>query len=296
MLIDTPQVDTIARGGAMERRNEYADYHLGTQLALLRFLREDQDAFDALNIIFPAWKALNEITVSHYSGMTLCVEQINGLLSAVKALLPSKDQIERKLTSYEVVGVQQALNALETALSIQFSQVNTYRVTPKGTHDVKILIEASYETFGRYWYGMSELARGDWQSGARCLAFELPTACGFHVVRAMEAVIVDFLNRTDKTPSRRDLYHYVQLMRELGTSEEATDLVEQIRKHHRNPLMHPEDVLDVPTALSLYDLCRAAIVSIVAEMERRDLVSIEDQGNLLQGMNAASSRFLEAAG
>ena len=108
----------------------------------------------------------------------------------------------------------------------------------------------------------------------------------------MEAVVVDYLKRAGKIPVKRDLGHYIDLMNALNTADESIDIVEQIRKHHRNPLMHPEDVLDVPMAMSLYDLCRAAIVSTVLEMEKRKLVSLEEQPTLLENLEAAS-QYLE---
>lgn len=268
-----------AQGVHVQRRNEYWDYWLATQLTPLRYVQAGQTPVIAIRELWGASQVLAQIIDSGFAGLELCHQQVSHLKKLVDAAMPQQqDPQDRTLKPWEVQPIRQALDALETALSIQFVQVVTYRVTPKGTHDVAKLIETPQETFGRYWRGMTPIAQGDWASGARCLAFELPTACGFHVVRAMEAVVVDYLKRLNKTPQGRDLGHYVELMREIGTPGEAVDIVEQIRKHHRNPLMHPEDVLDVPMAMSLYDLCRAAIISIVSKMADQGLVSITEPG------------------
>lgn len=262
----------------MERRNEYWDYWMGTQFTPLRHVETDKTGSDVILLTYQAWQTIISIENGNYVGLELCYNQIIQLKNVVARFMPSGDLWQKKISQFDIAMLRDALNAFETSLSIQFNQVNTYRVTAKGTHDPRKLIESSWETFGSYWKGMSAIAQGDWVSGANCLAFALPTACGFHVVRAMEAVTVDLLKRLGKVPAKRDFGHYVELMREAKVSAEAIDIVDQIRKHHRNPLIHPEDVLDIPMAMSLYDLCRAAIVSLIADMSSRNLVDLGDKG------------------
>lgn len=268
----------------MELRNEYWDYWLATQLTPLRSIKADDTALEVYIASWRADEALDSIINTGFTGLLLCRDQVVRLKTALDAWMPKRDQEwnrEAKISTWQVTTITAALDALETALSIQFSQVNTYRVTSKGTHDVRKLIDTPEETFGKYWIGLSKVAQEDWRSGARALAFELPTACGFHVVRAMEAVVVGYLKLIEVTPEQRDLGHYVELMKKNKVSGEAIDIVSQIRKHHRNPLMHPQDTLDVPMAMSLYDLCRAAIVSLVVDMASRGLtLPGEGQGTL----------------
>ena len=45
-----------------------------------------------------------------------------------------------------------------------------------------------------------------------------------------------------------------------------------MKDNYRNPLMHPEDTLEVPDAISLFCLCQSAIEALVKEMKAKGLI------------------------
>ncbi len=85
-------------------------------------------------------------------------------------------------------------------------------------------------------------------------------------MRATEIVILDYLCRIAGKVvkvSPRTWNAYIKALENHGASEAITSALHQIRKLHRNPLMHPEDTLDVSKADALFGLAKAAIIAML---------------------------------
>jgi hypothetical protein len=50
------------------------------------------------------------------------------------------------------------------------------------------------------------------------------------------------------------------------------DTLHAIKDNHRNPLMHPEDVLTMHEAVSLFSICQSMIESLISDLEARELI------------------------
>jgi len=207
----------------------------------------------------------------------MCVDAGIALMRAIQTILPMSQSAVSpawQLSDQDLSRLREAAIAFDTALSIQFDHLDTYRVMPKGTHDTRKLIESSELAFENSWKYLTPVAQLDWQSGSHCLAFNLTTACGFHCLRALEGMAINYMTLSYlPRPKQRDLGLYITWLKRLGASEQATELIEHIRKHHRNPLMHPEDTLDIPQALALFDLSKSAITFLIRDMLSAGLVA-----------------------
>jgi hypothetical protein len=115
----------------------------------------------------------------------------------------------------------------------------------------------------------------EFDNAARCLAFNLPTACGFHSLRALELVIYDywqFCGGSGEPPSNWG--GYVKSLSELESKnillndeiragrQKVIAMLDRVRDLHRNPLMHPQDNLDVVGADQLFNLSSITIVEM----------------------------------
>jgi len=49
----------------------------------------------------------------------------------------------------------------------------------------------------------------------------------------------------------------------------VTDILNNVRRNDRNPLMHPEDFLKMDDAISLFNLCLTALDRLIGDMEKR---------------------------
>jgi len=168
--------------------------------------------------------------------------------------------------------LKEALNSFEIILRNTLISVPVYHVSPKGILSTEKLVNAAEQMFSEHVLKqLSEIAVTDVKAAGRCLAFNLPTSSGFHIIRALEAVVVDYIQRTGSVPPRRDLGAYVEKLKQQKASEDVVFVVDQIRRLHRNPLMHPEDVLDQENAMDLFLLCRSAINATISDMETKNL-------------------------
>jgi hypothetical protein len=263
---------------AVIRVREYYNFWLGTRLGHVDELRVGISRLQVARILFPIGDALNKFLQDTTAPMPMCAGSGADLWAKIVALMPDPATFDAskpddwKLSLPDLMGIRETCKAFDVALSIQFDHLDTYRVMPKGTHDTRKLIEHPEMAFEGLWGHMRPLAQEDWASGSRCLAFDLPTACGFHVIRSMEATVVQYLDLKKIPHPKRDLGEYVRLMRSAGVPDDATDIVEQIRKHHRNPLMHPDDVLDVSEAMAIFDLTKTAQIYVIKHMLSAGLI------------------------
>lgn len=121
----------------------------------------------------------------------------------------------------------------------------------------------------------------EFDDAGRCLAFDLPTACGFHALRALELVMDDYLNAfgvvTEKMKSWND---YIVAAKNLSDSTTAPKkpspkvaaMLDRMRELDRNPLMHPRDTLDEVSANMLFNLCAITATEMVKDKGRQALV------------------------
>ena len=84
-------------------------------------------------------------------------------------------------------------SAFEGALSLDLGQAPTFFVTPKGVYDTDSLINKGSSVYEDLQEHLPQEAIEDTNQAARCLAFTLPTASGFHMARATEAVARNYL-------------------------------------------------------------------------------------------------------
>jgi hypothetical protein len=102
------------------------------------------------------------------------------------------------------------------------------------------------------------------------LAFDLPTATGFHMLRATEAVLIEYKTAAGVKKSKtRNWNKYIQDLKAAGADQKIVAILDQIRDLHRNPLMHPEVVLTMPEASAIFGICQSAITIMAQDMEKR---------------------------
>ncbi len=197
----------------------------------------------------------------------------NALLEVVERFMPLAVQKQR-LTLANAQELWQSVQKLFDALEDELGHAYAFSITEQRMISVRVMLDNPAKVFAQgCWDMMPSLARGEAAKATRCLAFDCPTACGFHILRSVEATIRRYIQAaTGSLPAKRDWGHYVTVLRENGADQKAAAVVDQIRELERNPLMHPEDVLDNDQAVDLLILCGAAINRLTSDMSKRQLV------------------------
>lgn len=115
----------------------------------------------------------------------------------------------------------------------------------------------------------------------KCLAFELPSAAGYHMMRAVEAVLrqyYDILSGGKSRPKNKGgqdvpMGHYINEIGQYGVEPKVISALRELKDLDRNPLIHPDRELDMEGALALAGVVKNAISVMVKDMKNRGAVS-----------------------
>jgi hypothetical protein len=152
----------------------------------------------------------------------------------------------------------------ETVLQAELQWGQLYLVQPKGGFDLSQLMEEGTAIFPNDLEGKVPEAVADAREGARCIAFELPTAAAFHLHRVNEIVLRKYYDTATggkPHPERRNLTAYIDAMKNYKVGDKTVfAALASLNSLHRNPVIHPEQRLkDVEEAIALHGSVRAAV-------------------------------------
>ena len=161
---------------------------------------------------------------------------------------------------------------LQIILAEELQGLPAYHPAQTGIYDTPSLIERGEEALSSSCRKrVNANALQEIREGAKCLAFGLYTASGFHMMRGVEAVLHQYyLNACNPTSSTTlpNWGAYILALRQAlptGTQDdEVTALLQQVKDDHRNLIMHPEIVLSLDDAFGLFDIAKS-VISVMAE-------------------------------
>jgi hypothetical protein len=155
----------------------------------------------------------------------------------------------------------------QAVLREELSISDTYIVAQKAHFSTTTLVENGEQMFPEEIRNeLPEEAIHDIKQGARCFAFELPTAAGFHFLRTIEASIhsfYDVLSGNAPRPKRSAMGIYIDELIKLNANAELVATLRQIKDLHRNPVIHPEETLTMIEAQMLMGIMQSAVFSMV---------------------------------
>lgn len=188
-------------------------------------------------------------------------------------------------------GINNALTAYHNVARSGAQQIHTFLVSGIGAYSATAMVSNAASH-------LSELAQSqlsgpekeDFISAGACLACSFPTASGFHAMRALEAearryhmVVTGLDKEVDWTldPLINGNSGKGQVgLRDQWKSEGAKDdsqllliitLLKSVAQIYRNPIMHPEMVLNEDTAKQIFDTAALAISAMVRDRAIRTI-------------------------
>jgi hypothetical protein len=253
----------------MKRVNQYYFYQLGTYLHPLSEISQDA----AVSAI--AWKLSNARTWIKWfldgSLVTMVVSRAAALslITAIDSVLPENTSDfpsidpDKKLDWYGHYNITNSLKEFETVFAAELPTFDTYTVLKKGIYSTADLIERAEMAIDEaVRVKLPEKIISDFQQAGRCLALELPTASGFHTMRAVEGVLRIYWRLVVKPAESKKppiMATCIDQLRKHGEEERLLDILDHIRDLHRNTIMHPEAFLEMKDALRLFDIAKSAI-------------------------------------
>lgn len=195
---------------------------------------------------------------------------LHSLLNAINAQTSQAgpNSMDRQLNPYDLYTIKNAYGQYRTALLAELGTFNAYFVTQKGGFDMYSLLTVGESIWPTDLGTKVPEALIDAREASKALAYEVPTACGFHAFRVMETVLRRYYTHATggaARPKVRNIGVYINAMRRLQKGDEKIlGAVKQMADLHRNPLIHPEVVLTLPEAIATVGMAVSAITAMLA--------------------------------
>jgi len=272
----------------MQRVDQYAFYKLATILHPLSHIREHSIIRDFYYNLVVSRSSLDDLLrgslIPLIVSKSACIELKNAISNILKPQ-KSEDAVnpERGLNWSEAFNVTNALSTFETVFSAELQTMDTYFVIQKLAYSTHDLIDNGEKVFPQEIKDkLPEDIIEDVRQACRCMAFELNTAAGYHIMRAAEKTLRTYYSFIIGKPADKN---WGPCVKELETSKKANSkllgIFDQIRDIHRNPIMHPDVFLDQSEALTLFDIAKSAITVMVQEMIKKPEQRTERMGLLV---------------
>ena len=171
-----------------------------------------------------------------------------------------------------------AIYNFQAVLGTELPRANFFYITPKRAYDMTMLINKGESVLAPEIIDLlgesKEEAIRDIREATKAMAFDLSTAVGFHIYRAVEAIIVkDYFpvleimaEEWEKNPN---LGNYIKLLIAKHVDNKVTIILNHLKDHYRNPIFHPEEFWDSKTAETALGLAVSAIIIMVKDINNR---------------------------
>lgn len=277
MCVQSQTTRAILKGGCVIRISIPYVYSLHEALIALESIKPGDTHGQHLYAIFNADSLLDQfLNKSLWSvSLRVCRQPGIDLLAQIRGIFGEEVKSEANFEYWRVVNMQQQLIRFKAIMEAEFLTTASYLVTARRGYDIATLIEAAELIFPDDLVKKVPEVLFDLQEAGKCIAFNLGTAAGFHLLRALETVIRKYWDAVMEgapLPDNRNLGNYLREM-EKGKKKDPKVLgsLRQIKDHHRNELMHPEEKLDLDEALSLLGILQSAIVAMLKEIPKPPL-------------------------
>lgn len=260
----------------MRRINTHSLYVLGKHIEPIERIDEDNAKYG--DVVWPLMHARTQIkTLLQNDALPIrtCRQAADQLVTAIGNVVPLdiNEAIKKDKTAeidwWPIRQIKDAASKFETVLTEELAIVDTYSVTQKGAYSTADLITNAESLFSKVvQQKLPPNAILDIREAGKCLAFETPTAAAFHVVRAIESVILAYYQKVMGTPppSRmRNWGVYIKNMRDSGKADpKILDFLAHIKDNYRNPVAHPEAVLTIDEVMVLVSVAVGAMSQMAA--------------------------------
>lgn len=265
-------------GGILLRPvNENFFYQFGAVLRPVIEMPHPVKLGEAFRVVYPAQGWVEWFLKDKVVPLSVCKGSGYKLLDAIKEIVSINQREDTKaddeLEFLNYYAVTNAAKEFETVFTAELQTVDTYLISQTGIYKTSDLIEHAERIFPESVLAtIPDHAVKDIRDCGKCLAFDLPTSAGFHMLRATEALIREYMTVVVGTPPKlksRNWGRYLDILKKHGADPRILAALDQIREMHRNPIMHPEDFLSAEEASTLLGVAQGVVVFIAADIAKR---------------------------
>jgi hypothetical protein len=171
---------------------------------------------------------------------------------------------------YQLNSLLTSIKNFETVLKNDMPEMSNFAVAQIGIFRTEDLINRSFLQVEESLRPLLKpLALTDITEAGKCLAFRVPTAAAFHLSRAIETGMNQYYEAlTGKPfnlqPRANNWGAKTQALRDATANEKITEFLEHIRKAYRNPVTHPEVVMEPAEAFGFFSQALSVISLMLA--------------------------------
>jgi hypothetical protein len=187
------------------------------------------------------------------------------------------ERFSKDFQSWEYSNIGRKIDAFRHVFEAECHDVDVYSVGQVSIYKTSTLVASGSGILPLEVREMvPQEALLEFDDAGRCLAFDLPTACGFHALRGLEIVIDCYLKAFDVSTEKIKTWNdYIVAAKKLTDdktaikrpSSKVAAMLDRMRELDRNPLMHPRDTLDAVSANMLFNLTAITAVEMVKDMK-----------------------------
>ena len=229
-------------GGVMFRISLPYIYDLSAKLRGLRDIKDGAPIKDVKYILFSAESTLEIFLYQSVYATSLKATSAPGtaLLQTIKRISTSSDQ-DKSIDFIDTWSMSNALEKFETVLTAEMNITPAFFVLKKRGFDTTDLIDNAEVLFPIDLKTKVPEAIGDIEQAGKCIAFEIPTAAGFHMMRALEHVLRLYYDAATSGAARPSTNNMRDCVRELENKKcgdaKIIAVLRQIKDLHRNNLL-----------------------------------------------------------
>ena len=202
------------------------------------------------------------------------VRAAQSVIHAINEILPedivaAANMDRTAVFDYRLQNVKYAVNQLATVLSADMPDIASYVVSQKGIYRTEDLIAHAEQHMGiEVRENLPELAKTDLREAGKCLAYEVPTACSFHLWRAVETTMEYYHQAlTGKTfeeaAAGRNWVDKIRALNAVKADKKVTAFLDHIRGEYRNPTAHSGEFVPLEEAKRLFTVGVSSIEQMV---------------------------------
>lgn len=201
------------------------------------------------------WK-YNTILASPCALLPASQRAAHTVMDAINEIVPQEMEdifaIDANVTlvPYSVSRIADAIKNFETILKNDMPEMSTFAVSQIGIFRTEDLIFRSSLQIDEGLRGLLlPLALADITEAGKCLAFGLPTASAFHLSRAIETGMNQYYEVLTGKPfdlksAARNWANKTKGLEDNGADKKITEFLAHIRNAYRNPVTHPDVILE----------------------------------------------------
>jgi hypothetical protein len=270
--------------GSMIEVNLASFFYFGNSIRRLSDIQEGQPVSAWAPVLYEAREGLKaflanaERTRMFSQNVRWAVSILNTINSMMPEVPPGTLVKDRQIFVEEVKSLIGALNTFAILLSEESERAYVVILEKQRTFDLHTLVESISTAFdAAVWDSLSGFSKREIKEAGRCLALERYTACGFHMMRAVERESCDCATLVAQAnPVRRDFGDYLKTLEHHGAEKKVIAVLDSLRSLERNPLVHPQDWLSQDDAVNMFCIAQVALSRLISCVETMKLFPPKD--------------------